>query len=346
MDADAKEKSLEIGLAAIRKEWGKDSVFLGSDKVGVEIERIPTGSIALDLATSGGYAKGRIIEIYGPEAAGKTTLALNAIVECQKTGGRCAFIDMEHALNVSYVSQLGINPDKLIIAQPDSAEQALGTVQQLTHTGALDLIVLDSVAGLCPQKELEGNIGDSTIGLTARLMGQTCRSLAGAIHKTNTTVIFINQIRMKINAMFSSPETRPGGRALGYFASQVLDIRRIKTLTSGEEKIGITAQVKVAKSKVGPPFKTAQLNIMFGSGIDTFADVVDTAISFGVVHKAGAWFSYKGNHIGQGLQRTASFLKENPDVLNEIKREIFKKADIDIPATESEGTRKSSDELL
>lgn len=318
-----KDKALEAGLSAIEKEYGKGSVVFGPNISFPEIERIPTGAISLDRALTGGYAKGRIIEIYGPESSGKTTLTLHAIAECQKKGGRCAFVDVEHAMDPEYAKALGVDMEKIVFSQPDSAEQALNITEMLVRTDALDLIVIDSVSALTPAKEIEGEIGDNVIGLQARLMSQAMRKLAGISHKTGTTIIFINQIRMKIGVMFGNPETTSGGNALKFYASQRLDVRRTGTISQGDDKTGITCKVKVVKSKVGKPFQLAEFNIKFGEGIDWAADLLNNAVIAGIVDKAGAWYSYNGERIGQGEKNATDTIRTTPGMADELQSKIL-----------------------
>jgi recombination protein RecA len=315
--------ALELVLTSIEKQFGKGTVITGQTTVFPEIARIPSGSIALDRALAGGYAKGRIIEILGPESSGKTTLALHAIAECQKQGGICAFIDAEHALDVYYAAALGVDIDTLLISQPDNGEQALNIAEMLVRSGAVDLIVIDSVSALVPRVEIEGEVGDTHMGLQARLMSQAMRMLVGPASKTDTAVMFVNQIRMKIGVMFGSPETTSGGNALKFYASQRLDIRRIQTLSQGEDKTGIRTRVKVAKNKVGAPFKMVEFNIMFGQGIDWAMDLLDLATSMGFISKSGSWYAYKEENIGQGTTKAAQFIRDNPQVAAELQESIL-----------------------
>ena len=321
-----KDEALELGLQQIQKQYGKGCVVFGPNTSWKEVDRIPTGSISLDQALSGGYGKGRIVEIYGPESSGKTTLTLHAMAECQKQGGKCAFVDVEHAMDAKYARALGVDMDSLVFSQPDSAEQALNIVEMLVRTNALDLIVVDSVSALVPEKEIEGEVGDSVMGLQARLMSQAMRKLAGIVYKSNTCVIFINQIRMKIGVMFGSPETTTGGNALKFYASQRLDVRRTGAISEGDDKTGITCRVKVVKSKIGPPFGQAEFNIMFGTGIDSMADLISVAVAKGIVEKSGAWYSYKEEKIGQGEKNAAKTIEENEKIRNEILKELNERA--------------------
>lgn len=323
MDKD-RTKALEVAIAQIEKQFGKGAIMrLGSEGV-VEVPVIPTGSIGLDSALGvGGFPRGRVVEIYGPESSGKTTLALSAIAQAQKSGGSAAFIDAEHALDVNYASRLGVNINDLLISQPDTGEQALEVAETLVRSGALDIIVIDSVAALVPRAELEGDMGDSLPGLQARLMSQALRKLTATISKSLTTVIFINQIRMKIGVMFGNPETTTGGNALKFYASVRLDIRKIETLKDGEESIGSRVRVKVVKNKVAPPFKQAEFDIYFNEGISRAGELIDLGVNKGVIEKAGAWYSYKGNRIGQGRENAKQYLQTNPEIAKEIESRVI-----------------------
>lgn len=318
-EADRK-KALELALKQIDKAFGKGTVVRLGDRQVEPIDSISTGSLGLDLALGiGGVPKGRIIEIYGPESSGKTTLTLHIIAEAQKAGGVCAFVDAEHALDVKYAANLGVNTDNLYISQPDYGEQALDIVETLARSGAIDLIVVDSVAALTPKNEIEGDMGDQHVGLQARLMSQALRKLTGIVHKMNTTVIFINQIRMKIGAMgYGTPETTTGGNALKFYASVRIDVRKVATLKQNEEPIGNRTKVKVAKNKVAPPFKVAEFDIMFGEGISREGEIIDYGVKLDIVDKSGAWFSYKANKIGQGRENSKAYLKEHPEIADEI----------------------------
>jgi recombination protein RecA len=322
----AKTKALEAALQAIEKSFGKGSVLaLGSAPV-ENLPVISTGSLSLDLALGvGGLPRGRIIEIYGPESSGKTTLTLHIIAEAQKTGGTCAFIDAEHALDTEYAKKLGVNLDKLLVSQPDNGEQALEITDQLVRSGALDVLVVDSVAALTPRAEIEGDMGDSHVGLHARLMSQALRKLTGSVSKSNTIVIFINQIRMKIGVMFGNPETTTGGNALKFYASVRMDIRRTGAIKDKEEVVGNTTKVKVVKNKVAPPFREALFDIMYGEGISRTGEVVDLGVARGVIEKAGAWFSYKGERVGQGRENAKTFLKDNPKIMAAIETDVRSK---------------------
>lgn len=319
-----KKKSLDAALKSLDKTFGKGTILRLGDKEVEHIDAISTGSVGLDLALGiGGVPKGRIIEIYGPEASGKTTLTLHIIAECQKAGGVCAFIDAEHALDVKYAGNLGVDTENLYISQPDFGEQALEIVETIARSGAIDLVVVDSVAALTPKAEIEGDMGDQHVGLQARLMSQALRKLTGIVHKMNCTVIFINQIRMKIGAMgYGTPETTTGGNALKFYSSVRLDVRRIATLKQNEEPIGNRVKVKVAKNKVAPPFKQAEFDVMFGEGISKEGEVIDYGVKLDIIDKSGAWFSYKDKKIGQGRENSKAFLKENPKVLDEIIKAI------------------------
>ncbi|WP_297194337.1 recombinase RecA [uncultured Campylobacter sp.] len=321
---DNKKKSLEAALKSLDKTFGKGTILRLGDKEVEHIDSISTGSVGLDLALGiGGVPKGRIIEIYGPESSGKTTLTLHIIAECQKAGGVCAFIDAEHALDTRYAKNLGVDTDNLYISQPDFGEQALEIVETIARSGAIDLIVVDSVAALTPKAEIDGDMGDQHVGLQARLMSQALRKLTGIVHKMNTTVIFINQIRMKIGAMgYGTPETTTGGNALKFYSSVRLDVRRVATLKQNEESIGNRVKVKVAKNKVAPPFKQAEFDVMFGEGISKEGEIVDYGVKLDIIDKSGAWFSYKAKKLGQGRENAKAFLKENKDIADEIVASI------------------------
>ncbi|MBQ0005757.1 MAG: recombinase RecA [Clostridiales bacterium] len=327
IENDAKEKALQQALDQIQKAYGKGAIMkLGDDSLFSNIETIPTGSISLDVATGiGGYPRGRIIEIYGPESSGKTTLTLHAIAEAQKAGGKAAFIDAEHALDPVYARNLGVDVDELLVSQPDTGEQALEICEMLARSGAIDIIVIDSVAALVPKAEIQGDMGDSHVGLQARLMSQALRKIAGAVNKSNTCVIFINQLREKIGVMFGNPETTTGGKALKFYASMRLDVRKIETLKKGDEMLGNRTRVKIVKNKVSPPFKKAEFDIMYGTGISLAGDVLDTAVELGIVEKAGSWYSYNGERIGQGRENIKDFLDKNFAVMDEIRGKILDK---------------------
>ncbi|MCI8794635.1 MAG: recombinase RecA [Bacilli bacterium] len=317
---DDKDKALEQVMAEIEKQFGKGAIMkLGSDSH-IEIETTPSGSLALDVALGvGGFPKGRIIEVFGPESSGKTTIALQAVAEVQKCGGRAAFIDAEHALDPVYAKKLGVNIEELLLSQPDTGEQALEICEALVRSNAVSIVVIDSVAALVPQAEIEGEMGDSHVGLQARLMSQALRKLGGIINKTNTTAIFINQLREKVGIMFGNPETTPGGRALKFYASVRLDVRRGEQIKLGDSVIGNRTNIKVVKNKVAPPFKTAVVDIMYGEGVSHEGELVDIAADLGIVEKSGAWYSYNGEKIGQGKENAKIFLKNNPDIANEIE---------------------------
>jgi recombination protein RecA len=322
---DGRAKALGLAMEQITKNFGDGSIMKLGEGHRANVELIPSGALSLDLALGGGYPKGRIIEIYGPESSGKTTLSLHAIAEIQKQGGTAAFIDAEHALDPSYAKKLGVDTDNLLVSQPDNGEQALEITETLVRSNAVDLIVVDSVAALVPQAEIDGDMGDSHMGLQARLMSQALRKLTGIINKSHATVIFINQIRMKIGVMFGNPETTTGGNALKFYASVRLDIRRTGQIKVGEEIIGNRTKVKVVKNKIAPPFRIAEFDIMYNEGISKTGDVLDLAVVHGIVGKAGAWFDYKDSKIGQGREATKVYLKENPKVLDEIDKAVRKK---------------------
>jgi recombination protein RecA len=334
-----REKALESALAQIERQHGKGTVMRLGDEVRAPIEVIPTGSIALDVALGiGGLPRGRIVEIYGPESSGKTTLALHAIANAQAAGGICAIIDAEHALDPDYAGKLGVDTDALLVSQPDNGEQALEIADMLVRSGALDLVVIDSVAALTPRAEIEGEMGDSHVGLQARLMSQALRKMTGALSGANTTAIFINQLREKIGVMFGSPETTTGGKALKFYASVRLDIRRIETLKDGQEMVGNRTRVKVVKNKVAPPFKQAEFDILYGHGISREGSLIDLGVEAGLVRKAGAWFTYEADQLGQGRENARGYLRSNPDLANELEKKIKEKlgigARVDEPATD------------
>ncbi|MFD3534853.1 recombinase RecA [Streptomyces sp. NPDC058664] len=323
MKEQDREGALELALAQIEKRFGAGSVMRLGDEPGVPIEVIPTGSIALDLALGvGGLPRGRVVEIYGPESSGKTTLALHAMANAQKAGRTAAFIDAEYGLDLEYARRLGVDVDALLVCQPDNGEQALQIADTLIHSGALGLIVVDSVAALVPRAEIEGEMGDPHVGLQARLMSQALRKIAGALGHSGTTMIFINQLREKIGVIFGSPETTTGGRALKFYASVRLDIRRIETLKDGTEPVGNRTRVKVAKNKVAPPFRQAEFDILYGRGISREGELIDMGVEHGFVRKAGAWYTYEGDRLGQGKENARAFLKDNPDLADEIEKKI------------------------
>ena len=316
-------KALEAALAQIEKVHGKGSVMRLGEDTRLPIDVVPTGSVALDVALGiGGLPRGRIVEIYGPESSGKTTVALHAIANAQAEGGICAFIDAEHALDPDYANKLGVNTDELLVSQPDNGEQALEIADTLVRSGALALIVIDSVAALTPRAEIEGEMGDSHVGLQARLMSQALRKMTGALKSANTTAIFINQLREEIGVMFGSPETTTGGRALKFYSSVRLDVRRIETLKDGSEMVGNRTRVKVVKNKVAPPFKQAEFDIIYGEGISREGSLIDMGVANGIIRKAGAWFTYESDQLGQGKENARNFLKNNPKIAEEIDRRI------------------------
>jgi len=319
-----REKALALALGSIEKTYGKGSIMRLGEGAKVDVPTIPTGSISLDLALGiGGYPRGRIVEVYGPESSGKTTLTLHAIAECQKQGGVAAFIDAEHALDPTYARRLGVNVDELLVSQPDHGEQALEIADTLVRSGAVDIIVIDSVAALVPKAEIEGEMGDSHVGLQARLMSQALRKLTGTVQKSNTSLFFINQIRHKIGVMFGSPETTTGGNALKFYCSQRLDIRRIGTIKVGDKAIGNRVRVKVVKNKLAPPFQLCEFDILFGHGISRTGDVLDLGVEAKIVEKSGAWYSYGETRLGQGRDNSRNFLEENPELLDEIEQKIL-----------------------
>lgn len=333
-----KDKALDAALSQIEKAFGKGSIMrLGQNNSVADIEAISTGSIGIDIALGiGGMPRGRIVEIYGPESSGKTTLALSVIAEAQKKGGTCAFVDAEHALDPAYAKKIGVNLDNLLISQPDAGEQALEITDTLVRSGAIDVLVVDSVAALVPKAELEGEMGDSHMGLHARLMSQALRKLTSTVSRSNTLVIFINQIRMKIGVMFGSPETTTGGNALKFYASVRIDIRSVGKIKDKDEIIGNQTRVKIVKNKVAPPFKTVDFDIMYGEGISKTGELIDLGIKDGIVEKAGAWFSYKGEKLGQGRENAKIFLREHPEIANEIEDKI--RADAGHLTTELDGS--------
>ncbi|MCI5632464.1 recombinase RecA [Helicobacter sp.] len=325
-----KQKAIELAIKQIDKAFGKGALIRLGDKPVEKIDAISTGSLGLDIALGiGGIPKGRIVEVYGPESSGKTTLALQVVAECQKAGGICAFIDAEHALDVTYAKRLGVDVENLLVSQPDFGEQALEILETLTRSGGVDLIVIDSVAALTPKSEIDGDMGDQHVGLQARLMSQALRKVTGVIHKMNTTVIFINQIRMKIGVMgYGSPETTTGGNALKFYASVRIDVRRIATLKQGEQNIGNRVKAKVVKKNFAPPFRGSEFDIMFGEGISKEGELIDYGVKLDIVDKSGAWLSYKDKKLGQGKENAKVFLKENPEIAQEIEEKI--KASISI----------------
>ncbi|AJC19976.1 recombinase RecA [Pandoraea pulmonicola] len=340
-----KGKALAAALAQIEKQFGKGSIMrLGDGEVEADIQVVSTGSLGLDIALGvGGLPRGRVIEIYGPESSGKTTLTLQVVAEMQKLGGTCAFIDAEHALDVGYASKLGVSVPELLISQPDTGEQALEIADALVRSGSIDLIIIDSVAALVPKAEIEGEMGDSLPGLQARLMSQALRKLTGTIKRTNCTVIFINQIRMKIGVMFGNPETTTGGNALKFYSSVRLDIRRIGSIKKGDEVVGNETRVKVVKNKVSPPFREAIFDILYGQGISREGEIIDLGVTAKIVEKAGAWYSYNGEKIGQGKDNAREFLRENPDVAREIENKV--RASLGVTAINETGEIEEEDEV-
>jgi recombination protein RecA len=320
--ASGNSQALQLAVDQIEKQFGKGSIMRLGEAHAVNVEMIPSGSLSLDIALGGGIPRGRIVEIYGPESSGKTTVCLHAVAEVQKTGGTAAYVDAEHALDPAYAKRLGVDTDALLISQPDSGEQALEVVETLVRSNAVDLIVVDSVAALVPQAEIEGDMGDAHMGLQARLMSQALRKLTAVINRSKTTVIFVNQLRMKIGVMFGNPETTTGGNALKFYASVRMDIRRISQIKHGDSVIGNRARVKVVKNKIAPPFREAEFDIMYNQGISKEGDVLDLATNQEIVNKSGAWFEYKGEKIGQGREAAKNYLHEHPDVLEEISDQV------------------------
>ena len=326
--SDEKRKALEIAMGQIEKEFGKGSVMKLGEYKGMNVESIPTGALSLDVALGiGGIPKGRIIEIFGPESSGKTTLALHMIAEAQKKGGEAAFIDAEHALDPVYAKNLGVDIDNLIVSQPDTGEQGLEIAEALVRSGAIDIIVVDSVAALVPKAEIDGDMGDAHVGLQARLMSQALRKLAGVINKSNSVIVFINQLREKVGVMFGNPETTPGGRALKFYASVRLDIRRVESIKQDGNVIGNRVRVKVVKNKVAPPFREAEFDIIYGKGISKSGNILDLAVSLDIINKSGAWFSYNGERIGQGRENAKSYLENNPKMMDEVETKVRKHFD-------------------
>lgn len=346
MAGQDREKALDAALAQIERQFGKGSVMRLGDDARAPVEVIPTGSIALDVALGiGGLPRGRIVEVYGPESSGKTTVALHAIANAQRAGGVAAIVDAEHALDPEYARKLAVDTDALLVSQPDTGEQALEIADMLIRSGALDIIVIDSVAALVPRAEIEGEMGDSHVGLQARLMSQALRKVAGALNQTKTTAIFINQLREKIGVMFGSPETTTGGKALKFYSSIRLDIRRIETLKDGTEAVGNRTRVKVVKNKMAAPFKQAEFDILYGVGISREGGLIDMGVEHGFIRKAGAWYTYEGDQLGQGKENARNFLKDNPDLANEIEKKIKEKLGVgprvDAEATEEEAPAES-----
>jgi recombination protein RecA len=339
--AGDRDKALEAALLQIERQFGKGTVMRLGEEARVPVEVIPTGSIALDVALGiGGLPRGRVVEIYGPESSGKTTVALHAVANAQKAGGIAAFIDAEHALDPDYAQKLGVDTEALLVSQPDTGEQALEIADMLIRSGAIDIVVIDSVAALVPKAEIEGEMGDSHVGLQARLMSQALRKITGALSQTKTTIIFINQLREKVGVMFGSPETTTGGKALKFYASVRLDVRRIETLKDGTEAVGNRTRIKVVKNKMSPPFKVAEFDILYGIGISREGGLIDLGVEQAIVRKAGAWYTYEGDQLGQGKENARNFLRDNPDIANEIEKKIKEKlgvgprldADVSAPA--------------
>ena len=342
-NGEAKKKALDLAVKQIQREHGKGSIMRLSDDPNRDVEAIPTGSLALDAALGvGGIPRGRITEIFGPESSGKTTLATHIVAEAQKLGGSCAFIDAEHAFDPNYAEQLGVDIDELLISQPDTGEQALNITDTLVRSGALDVIAIDSVSALVPQAELEGDMGDTHVGLQARLMSQALRKLAGTINRTKTALIFINQIRMKIGVMFGNPETTSGGRALKFYSSVRMDIRRIGAVKDGKDVIGNRTRVKVKKNKVAPPFKEAEFDIIYGEGISSLGEIIDLGTEHEILEKRGSWYSYEDDTIAQGREATKEWLEEHPDKQEEIRNEIRK--ELDMVAGEADDADEETDE--
>ncbi len=324
-----RDKALDVALAAIDKQFGKGSIMRMGEKGSIAIEAIQTGALALDVALGvGGLPRGRVVEIFGPESSGKSTLAMHVVAEAQRNGGICAYIDAEHAMDPIYARAIGVDIDQLLISQPDTGEQALEIADMLVRSGALDVVVIDSVAALTPRAEIEGEMGDTHVGLQARLMSQALRKLTGSLNRTNTIMIFINQLREKIGVMFGSPETTPGGRALKFYASIRLDIRRIESIKDGAEVVGSRTRVKVVKNKVAPPFKQAEFDIMYGKGISREGSLLDMAVDMGIIKKSGAWFTYDGEQLGQGRENAKNFLSENPEIMVEVSEKVRVQAGI------------------
>ncbi|MDR0817253.1 MAG: recombinase RecA [Clostridiales Family XIII bacterium] len=337
---DGREKALEEALNQIHKTFGKGAIMrLGDEGAISNVSAISTGSVSLDVATGiGGVPRGRIVEIYGPESSGKTTLTLHVIAEAQKAGGKAAFIDAEHALDPVYAARLGVNVDELLVSQPDTGEQALEICEMLVRSGALDVVVVDSVAALVPKAEIQGDMGDSHVGLQARLMSQALRKLAGSINKSNTCAIFINQLREKIGVMYGNPEVTTGGRALKFYASMRIDVRRIETIKQGDQMIGNRTRAKIVKNKVAPPFKQAEFDIMYGEGISHLGDLVDCAVSENIIEKAGSWYSFGGDRIGQGRENVKNFLKENPPIADTVEKLVMERLEANRNSNTDEAT--------
>lgn len=344
MEREEKLKALDAAIGQIERQFGKGAVMkLGDPSVQMNVETIPTGSLSLDIALGlGGIPKGRIVEIYGPESSGKTTVTLHMVAEVQKRGGIAGFIDAEHALDPVYARNIGVDVDNLYISQPDNGEQALEITETMVRSGAIDIVIVDSVAALVPKAEIDGDMGDSHVGLQARLMSQALRKLTGVISKSNCTVVFINQLREKVGVMFGNPETTTGGRALKFYSSVRLDVRRIEALKQGGEVIGNRTRVKVVKNKIAPPFKEAEFDIMFGEGISSVGDILDLAAENGIVNKSGAWYAYNGNKIGQGRENAKQYLKDNPEICMEVELKVRELFNLETPETEEKTVKEKS----
>ncbi|MDE7341794.1 MAG: recombinase RecA [Lachnospiraceae bacterium] len=344
MEREEKLKALDAAIGQIERQFGKGAVMkLGDPSVQMNVETIPTGSLSLDIALGlGGIPKGRIVEIYGPESSGKTTVTLHMVAEVQKRGGIAGFIDAEHALDPVYARNIGVDVDNLYISQPDNGEQALEITETMVRSGAIDIVIVDSVAALVPKAEIDGDMGDSHVGLQARLMSQALRKLTGVISKSNCTVVFINQLREKVGIMFGNPETTTGGRALKFYSSVRLDVRRIEALKQGGEVIGNRTRVKVVKNKIAPPFKEAEFDIMFGEGISSVGDILDLAAENGIVNKSGAWYAYNGNKIGQGRENAKQYLKDNPEICNEVEQKVRELFNLEVPESAEKSTKEKA----
>ncbi len=344
MEREEKLKALDAAIGQIERQFGKGAVMkLGDPSVQMNVETIPTGSLSLDIALGlGGIPKGRIVEIYGPESSGKTTVTLHMVAEVQKRGGIAGFIDAEHALDPVYARNIGVDVDNLYISQPDNGEQALEITETMVRSGAIDIVIVDSVAALVPKAEIDGDMGDSHVGLQARLMSQALRKLTGVISKSNCTVVFINQLREKVGIMFGNPETTTGGRALKFYSSVRLDVRRIEALKQGGEVIGNRTRVKVVKNKIAPPFKEAEFDIMFGEGISSVGDILDLAAENGIVNKSGAWYAYNGNKIGQGRENAKQYLKDNPEICNEVEQKVRELFNLEVPQSAEKSVKEKA----
>lgn len=344
MEREEKLKALDAAIGQIERQFGKGAVMkLGDPSVQMNVETIPTGSLSLDIALGlGGIPKGRIVEIYGPESSGKTTVTLHMVAEVQKRGGIAGFIDAEHALDPVYARNIGVDVDNLYISQPDNGEQALEITETMVRSGAIDIVIVDSVAALVPKAEIDGDMGDSHVGLQARLMSQALRKLTGVISKSNCTVVFINQLREKVGVMFGNPETTTGGRALKFYSSVRLDVRRIEALKQGGEVIGNRTRVKVVKNKIAPPFKEAEFDIMFGEGISSVGDILDLGAENGIINKSGAWYAYNGNKIGQGRENAKQYLKDNPEICSEVEKKVRELFNLETPENEEKAEKEKS----